>query len=306
MPSASDTYTPQPITAIASRLDLQSDEFSSYGPLMGKIRTQTLERLAEKPDGKLILVTAISPTSAGEGKTTVTVGLAQTLFSMGKNALSCTREPSLGPVFGIKGGATGGGRATLIPSLEINLHFTGDFHAITAAHNLLAAILDNHVHQGNSLGIDPRRITWRRTIDMNDRALRNIVIGLGGRAEGVPRESGFDITPASEIMAILCLSSALADLKERSGSSVARRSTASRSAADLNAHPPWIARQFTRMEHGGGPALVHFDMNATARCGTSSSASAAARRACRGKADSTSLPLLRSWRSSASPATLPT
>ena len=238
MPSASDTYTPQPITAIASRLDLQSDEFSSYGPLMGKIRTQVLERLAEKPDGKLILVTAISPTSAGEGKTTVTVGLAQTLFSMGKNALSCTREPSLGPVFGIKGGATGGGKATLEPSLEINLHFTGDFHAITAAHNLLAAILDNHVHQGNSLGIDPRRITWRRTIDMNDRALRNIVIGLGGRTEGVPRESGFDITPASEIMAILCLSSDLADLKERLGRIVVGETFDRKpvTAADLNAH----------------------------------------------------------------------
>ena len=265
MPSASDTYTPQPITAIASRLDLQSDEFSSYGPLMGKIRTQTLERLAEKPDGKLILVTAISPTSAGEGKTTVTVGLAQTLFSMGKNALSCTREPSLGPVFGIKGGATGGGKATLEPSLEINLHFTGDFHAITAAHNLLAAILDNHVHQGNSLGIDPRRITWRRTIDMNDRALRNIVIGLGGRAEGVPRESGFDITPASEIMAILCLSSDLADLKDRLGRIVVGETFDRKpvTAADLNAHAAMtiLLREAIHpnlvQNMAGGPALVH-------------------------------------------------
>ncbi len=265
MPSASDTYTPQPITAIASRLDLQSDEFSSYGPLMGKVRTQVLERLAEKPDGKLILVTAISPTSAGEGKTTVTVGLAQTLFSMGMNALSCTREPSLGPVFGIKGGATGGGKATLEPSLEINLHFTGDFHAITAAHNLLAAILDNHVHQGNSLGIDPRRITWRRTIDMNDRALRNIVIGLGGRAEGVPRESGFDITPASEIMAILCLSSSLADLKERLGRIVVGETFDRKpvTAADLNAHTAMtiLLREAIHpnlvQNMAGGPALVH-------------------------------------------------
>ena len=265
MPSASDTYTPQPITAIASRLDLQSDEFSSYGPLMGKIRTQVLERLAEKPDGKLILVTAISPTSAGEGKTTVTVGLAQTLFSMGKNALSCTREPSLGPVFGIKGGATGGGEATLVPSLEINLHFTGDFHAITAAHNLLAAILDNHVHQGNTLGIDPRRITWRRTIDMNDRALRNIVIGLGGRTEGVPRESGFDITPASEIMAILCLSSDLADLKERLGRIVVGETFDRKpvTAADLNAHTAMtiLLREAIHpnlvQNMAGGPALVH-------------------------------------------------
>ena len=265
MPSASDTYTPQPITAIASRLDLQSDEFSSYGPLMGKIRTQVLERLAENPDGKLILVTAISPTSAGEGKTTVTVGLAQTLFSMGKNALSCTREPSLGPVFGIKGGATGGGKATLEPSLEINLHFTGDFHAITAAHNLLAAILDNHVHQGNSLGIDPRRITWRRTIDMNDRALRNIVIGLGGRTEGVPRESGFDITPASEIMAILCLSSDLADLKQRLGRIVVGETFDRKpvTAADLNAHAAMtiLLREAIHpnlvQNMAGGPALVH-------------------------------------------------
>ena len=265
MPSASDTYTPQPITAVASRLDLQSDEFSSYGPLMGKIRTQVLERLAEKPDGKLILVTAISPTSAGEGKTTVTVGLAQTLFSMGKNALSCTREPSLGPVFGIKGGATGGGKATLEPSLEINLHFTGDFHAITAAHNLLAAILDNHVHQGNTLGIDPRRITWRRTIDMNDRALRNIVIGLGGRTEGVPRESGFDITPASEIMAILCLSSDLADLKERLGRIVVGETFDRKpvTAADLNAHTAMtiLLREAIHpnlvQNMAGGPALVH-------------------------------------------------
>ena len=265
MPSASDTYTPQPITAIAGRLDLQSDEFSSYGPLMGKIRTQVLERLAEKPDGKLILVTAISPTSAGEGKTTVTVGLAQTLFSMGKNALSCTREPSLGPVFGIKGGATGGGKATLEPSLEINLHFTGDFHAITAAHNLLAAILDNHVHQGNTLGIDPRRITWRRTIDMNDRALRNIVIGLGGRTEGVPRESGFDITPASEIMAILCLSSDLADLKERLGRIVVGETFDRKpvTAADLNAHTAMtiLLREAIHpnlvQNMAGGPALVH-------------------------------------------------
>ena len=265
MPSASDTYTPQPITEIAGRLDLQSDEFSSYGPLMGKIRTQVLERLAEKPDGKLILVTAISPTSAGEGKTTVTVGLAQTLFSMGKNALSCTREPSLGPVFGIKGGATGGGKATLEPSLEINLHFTGDFHAITAAHNLLAAILDNHVHQGNSLGIDPRRITWRRTIDMNDRALRNIVIGLGGRAEGVPRESGFDITPASEIMAILCLSSDLADLKDRLGRIVVGETFDRKpvTAADLNAHAAMtiLLREAIHpnlvQNMAGGPALVH-------------------------------------------------
>ena len=265
MPSTSASYTPKSITAVAGGLDLQPDEFNSYGPLMGKVRTQVLARLADKPDGKLILVTAISPTSAGEGKTTVTVGLAQTLYSMGKNALSCTREPSLGPVFGIKGGATGGGQATLEPSLEINLHFTGDFHAITSAHNLLAAMLDNHLHQGNKLGIDPRRVTWRRTIDMNDRALRNIVIGLGGRTEGVPRESGFDITPASEIMAILCLSSDLADLKERLGRIVIGETYDRQpvTAADLNAHAAMtvLLREAVHpnlvQNMAGGPALVH-------------------------------------------------
>ena len=265
MPSTTDTFTPQPITEVASRLGLQTDEFNSYGPLMGKVRTQVLERLADKPDGKLILVTAISPTSAGEGKTTVTVGLAQTMYSLGKNALSCTREPSLGPVFGIKGGATGGGKATLEPSLEINLHFTGDFHAITAAHNLLAAMLDNHLHQGNKLGIDPRRVTWRRTIDMNDRALRNIVVGLGGRTEGVPRESGFDITPASEIMAILCLSSDLADLKQRLGRIVVGETFDRKpvTAADLNAHSAMtiLLREAIHpnlvQNMAGGPALVH-------------------------------------------------
>lgn len=265
MSPTGDAYVPKPIAEIAERLGLQADEFSSYGPHMGKVRTQALERLAERPDGKLILVTAISPTAAGEGKTTVTVGLAQTLYSMGKNALSCTREPSLGPVFGIKGGATGGGKATLAPALEINLHFTGDFHAVTAAHNLLAAMLDNHLHQGNALGIDPRRVTWRRTLDMNDRALRNVVIGLGGRAEGVPRESGFDITPASEIMAILCLSSDLADLKERLGRIIVGETFDRRpvTAADLKAHSAMtiLLREAIHpnlvQNMAGGPALVH-------------------------------------------------
>ena len=265
MPVINDSYVPQPIAQIAERLGLQADEFSNYGPLMGKVRTQVLERLQAQPDGKLILVTAISPTAAGEGKTTVTVGLAQTLYSMGKNALSCTREPSLGPVFGIKGGATGGGKATLAPALEINLHFTGDFHAITTAHNLLSAMLDNHLHQGNALGIDPRRVTWRRTLDMNDRALRNIVVGLGGRAAGVPRESGFDITPASEIMAILCLASDLADLKERLGRIIVGETFDRRpvTAADLKAHTAMtiLLREAIHpnlvQNMAGGPALVH-------------------------------------------------
>ena len=215
--SAAQSAAPRPIGEIAALLDLGPDEFDSYGQYKAKIHLDVLDRLVDKPDGKLILTAGITPTAAGEGKTTVAVGLAQALFKMGKRALSCTREPSLGPVFGMKGGATGGGQATLLPAVDINLHFTGDLHAITAAHNLLAAIVDNHLHHGNQLGIDPRRVTWRRVLDMNDRALRNVVIGLGGRTQGVPRETGFDITPASEVMAILCLASDLADLKARLG-----------------------------------------------------------------------------------------
>src|SRR5205085_7254843 len=168
-----------------------------------------------RPDGKIVLVTAITPTPAGEGKTTVTIGLAQALCRLGTKAISATREPSMGPVFGIKGGAAGGGYAQVLPMEDINLHFTGDMHAIGAAHNLLAAMLDNHIAQGNGLGLDPRRILWKRVLDMNDRALRNIVLGLGGTAHGVPREGGFEITVASEVMAILCLARDLADFKAR-------------------------------------------------------------------------------------------
>lgn len=209
--------TMRPITDIAHDLGLLPDEVEAYGKWKAKISLSAFERLKEVPDGHLILVTATSPTKAGEGKTTVTVGLGQALGRMGKKASICLREPSLGPSMGLKGGAAGGGYSQVVPMEDINLHFTGDFHAITSAHNLLAAMLDNHLHQGNPLGIDPRTITWPRVLDMNDRALRKIIVGLGGKTEGVPRESGFVITVASEVMAILCLSTDIEDLKERLG-----------------------------------------------------------------------------------------
>lgn len=204
----------KPISEIATALGLADDEWEGYGRYKAKIDLSLLKRLETRTDGRLILVTAINPTAAGEGKTTVSVGLAQALNRIGKKAVLALREPSMGPVFGLKGGAAGGGYSQVVPMEDINLHFTGDFHAITAAHNLLAALLDNHLQQGNSLGIDPRRIVWKRVLDMNDRSLRQIVIGLGGRANGVPREDGFDITVASEIMAILCLADGLRDLKQ--------------------------------------------------------------------------------------------
>ncbi|HLO04651.1 MAG TPA: formate--tetrahydrofolate ligase [Symbiobacteriaceae bacterium] len=209
--------TLRPIAQIAAQLGLSEDEISPYGKYKAKVEPQVWERVKGRPDGKLILVTAISPTPAGEGKTTVTVGLGQALGRLGKQAAIAIREPSLGPAFGVKGGAAGGGYAQVVPMTEINLHFTGDFHAITAANNLLAALIDNHLHQGNALQIDPRQITFRRVIDMNDRALRQMVIGLGGKGNGVPREESFQITPASEVMATLCLAADLADLKRRLG-----------------------------------------------------------------------------------------
>ncbi|SHN70667.1 formate--tetrahydrofolate ligase [Desulfitobacterium chlororespirans] len=209
--------TMKPITEIAQGLDLLEDEIELYGKYKAKVSFSAWERLKDKPDAKLILVTAINPTPAGEGKTTTTVGLGQAMSKIGKNAMIALREPSLGPCFGVKGGAAGGGYAQVVPMEDINLHFTGDFHAITSTHNLLAALLDNHLQQGNLLNIDPRQIVFRRVMDMNDRALRKIVIGLGGRTEGIPRENGFDITVASEIMAILCLAKDLMDLKERFG-----------------------------------------------------------------------------------------
>ena len=208
---------PLHITQIAAKLGISEDDLELYGKYKAKISPSVLNSLKDKPDGKLILVTAITPTPAGEGKTTTSVGLTDGLNAIGKNACVALREPSLGPSFGLKGGAAGGGYAQVIPMEDINLHFTGDLHAITTAHNLCAAMLDNHIQQGNELGIDPRRVVFRRVMDLNERALRNIVIGLGGTANGVPRESGFDITVASEVMAIFCLASDLMDLKARLG-----------------------------------------------------------------------------------------
>ncbi|MDD4768687.1 MAG: formate--tetrahydrofolate ligase [Eubacteriales bacterium] len=205
----------KPIVEIAKGIGLQEDEIELYGQYKAKASLETFKRLADKPEGKLVLVTAINPTPAGEGKSTTLVGLGQAMRRMGKNAIIALREPSLGPCMGVKGGAAGGGYAQVVPMEDINLHFTGDIHAITTAHNLLAALLDNHLHQGNQLGIDPRNIVFKRAMDMNERALRNTVIGLGGRNNGFPREDGFDITVASEVMAILCLASDLDDLKQR-------------------------------------------------------------------------------------------
>ena len=206
-----------PIAQIASELAIREEELEPYGRFKAKLNDSLYNRLADKKDGKLILVTAINPTPAGEGKTTTTAGLGEAMKKIGKNAIIALREPSLGPVFGIKGGAAGGGYAQVVPMEDINLHFTGDFHAITSANNLLCAMLDNHMQQGNALGIDPRRILIKRCLDMNDRALRNIVIGLGGKMSGIPREDSFCITVATEIMAIFCLASDLMDLKERLG-----------------------------------------------------------------------------------------
>ena len=202
---------------VAGKIGMEPDDLELYGKYKAKISDEYMERVDKNPDGKLILVTAINPTPAGEGKTTTSVGLGQAFGKLGKKAVIALREPSLGPCFGIKGGAAGGGYAQVVPMEELNLHFTGDFHAITSANNLLAALLDNHIQQGNELGIDPRQIVWKRCLDMNDRALRNVVIGLGGKTDGVVREDHFVITVASEIMAILCLASDMADLKERLG-----------------------------------------------------------------------------------------
>ncbi len=207
----------KPITEIASDLGIEPDELELYGKYKAKINDSFIKRNEGRPDGKLILVTAINPTPAGEGKTTTTVGLGQAMTRIGKNAIIALREPSLGPVFGVKGGAAGGGYSQVLPMEDINLHFTGDFHAITAANNLLSAVIDNHIQQGNKLGIDQRRVLFARVTDTNDRALRNIVIGMGKKTDGVPREDHFMITVASEVMAILCLAESISDLKERLG-----------------------------------------------------------------------------------------
>jgi len=230
----------QPIIGlIKERFGIAAEHLDPFGHYKAKLSLEYVNSLADKPDGKLILVTAISPTPAGEGKTTTTVGLGDALNRIGKKAIMCLREPSLGPCFGVKGGAAGGGYAQVVPMEDINLHFTGDFHAIGAAHNLLSALIDNHITQGNALGIDPRRIQWKRVVDMNDRALRKIIVGLGGTGNGYAREDGFDIVVASEVMAILCLATGRADLKERLGRIVIGYKADGKTAvyaSDLNAH----------------------------------------------------------------------
>jgi formate--tetrahydrofolate ligase len=229
--------TLKPIGEIAARLGIPSASIENYGRYKAKVALDYIDSLKDRPDGKLILVTALSPTPAGEGKTTTTVGLGDALNKIGKKAVICLREPSLGPVFGMKGGAAGGGYAQVVPMEDINLHFTGDFSAIGLAHNLLAALIDNHVYHGNELGFDVRRITWKRVMDMNDRALRDITVGLGGASNGFPRQDGFDIVVASEVMAIFCLSESLVDLKQRLGNIVVgyRRDLSPIRASDLNA-----------------------------------------------------------------------
>ena len=229
--------TLKPISEIASRLGIPSDSIENYGRYKAKVALDYIDSLKDRPDGKLILVTALSPTPAGEGKTTTTVGLGDALNKIGKKAVICLREPSLGPVFGMKGGAAGGGYAQVVPMEDINLHFTGDFGAIGLAHNLLAALIDNHVYHGNELGFDVRRIAWKRVMDMNDRALRDITVGLGGASNGFPRQDGFDIVVASEVMAIFCLSKSLIDLKQRLGNIVVgyRRDLSPIRASDLKA-----------------------------------------------------------------------
>ena len=256
--------TPLKITEIAKNCGIDEKYIELYGNYKAKIDYNMLKE-TNKPDGKLILVTAITPTPAGEGKTTTSVGLSDGLRAIGKNAVVALREPSLGPVFGVKGGAAGGGYAQVIPMEDINLHFTGDFHAIGAANNLLAAMLDNHIQQGNALGIDVKQITWKRAVDMNDRQLRHIVNGLGGKAQGVPREDGFDITVASEIMAVLCLSSDITDLKERLARMIVAYTFDGKpvTAADLKAHGAMAALLKDALKPNlvqtleGTPAFIH-------------------------------------------------
>lgn len=254
-----------PIKEVAAAYGITEDDLELYGKYKAKLTDELWEQIKDRPDGKLVLVTAINPTPAGEGKTTTTVGLGQALAKLNKNAIIALREPSLGPCFGIKGGAAGGGYAQVVPMEDLNLHFTGDFHAITSANNLLAALLDNHIHQGNALGIDTRQILWKRCLDMNDRALRNVVVGLGAKADGFVREDHFVITVASEIMAILCLASDMEDLKERLGRIIVAYNYAGEpvTAAQLNAVGAMAAllkdalkpNLIQTLEHTG--ALVH-------------------------------------------------
>ncbi|MBN9192418.1 formate--tetrahydrofolate ligase [Microbacterium sp.] len=254
-----------PIQDVAASLGIPDDALVPYGRTKAKVSLSYLSGLAHRPEGRLVLMTAVSPTPAGEGKSTTTVGLGDALTRIGRRAMICLREPALGPVFGMKGGAAGGGYAQVVPMEDINLHFTGDFAAIAAAANLLAALIDNHIHHGNELGIDVRRVTWRRVLDVNDRALRDVVLGLGGTGNGYPRESGFDIVVASEVMAIFCLATSLADLKERLGDIVvaATRDRRPIRARDLHAHGAMAAllrdalapNLVQTLEHT--PAFVH-------------------------------------------------
>ena len=255
---------PQPITEIAKKLNISEDDYECYGKIKAKI-SPAIKDDKSKKNGKLILVTAITPTPAGEGKTTTTIGLSDGLKQIGKNVVVALREPSLGPVFGVKGGAAGGGYAQVVPMEDINLHFTGDFHAIGAANNLLAAMIDNHIYQGNKLGIDPRRVTWRRCVDMNDRQLRFVVDGLGGKANGSPREDGYDITVASEIMAIFCLANDIDDLKKRLASIIIGYNYQGEpvTAGDINAQGAMTALLKDALKPNlvqtleGTPAIVH-------------------------------------------------
>jgi formate--tetrahydrofolate ligase len=266
--SIAQAATLRPITDVARELGLGDDDIEHYGKYKAKIEYDALNRIlgeSQRPDGKIVLVTAITPTPAGEGKTTVTIGLAQALCKLGKRAISATREPSMGPVFGVKGGAAGGGHAQVLPMEDINLHFTGDMHAIGAAHNLLAAMLDNHLYQSNALGIDQRAVAFKRVVDMNDRALRQAVIGLGGKSGGVPRETSYSITVASEVMAILCLSNSLVELKERLGRIIVAQTKYGKpvTAADLKANGAMAAILRDALKPNlvqtleGTPALVH-------------------------------------------------
>ncbi len=255
----------QPITEVAKRLNISEDELELYGKYKAKITDEYLKKIQDNPDGKLVLVTAINPTPAGEGKTTTSVGLGQAFGKLGKKAVIALREPSLGPCFGVKGGAAGGGYAQVVPMEDLNLHFTGDFHAITSANNLLAAMLDNHIQQGNALQIDTRQVVWKRCLDMNDRVLRNTVVGLGAKADGVVREDHFVITVASEIMAVLCLATDMKDLKERLGRMVVAYNYQGKpvTASDLNAVGAMAAllrdalkpNLIQTLEHT--PALIH-------------------------------------------------
>ncbi|MGV3555815.1 MAG: formate--tetrahydrofolate ligase [Croceibacterium sp.] len=257
--------TMKPIGEIAQRLGIPDESLEPYGRFKAKIAMDWIKAQGDKPDGKLVLVTAINPTPAGEGKTTTSVGLTDGLNRIGKSAAVCLREPSLGPSFGMKGGAAGGGFAQVVPMEDINLHFTGDFHAITSAHNLLSAMIDNHIYWGNALEIDTRRVSWRRVLDMNDRALRQIVVSLGGVANGYPREAGFDITVASEIMAILCLATSIEDLEESIGNIIVgyRRDKTAVTARDLKAHGAMTVLLKTAIQPNlvqtleNNPAFIH-------------------------------------------------